>query len=150
MNRTFKTKVIRLITEAVPGLVQLQPGQRLIIDHAGHPVEYTVDAAPRALTHLAPLGEADVKFPRYAAYGRMIVEATDGDYVPIALLFAERCAREGAPPPDMSIYRMSINLKGPKRTAAGDVKYTYEFLHVNALFAQLLRSVLLKLGRDNE
>eukprot|EP00961_Rhodomonas_salina_P118595 1596801-Rhodomonas_salina.1 len=60
-----------------PGLVQLQPGQRLIIDHAGHPVEYTVDAAPRALTHLAPLGEADVKFLLYTAYGRMIVEATE-------------------------------------------------------------------------
>eukprot|EP00961_Rhodomonas_salina_P295507 3935517-Rhodomonas_salina.1 len=100
MNRTFKTKVIRLVIEAVPALVQLQPGQRLIIDHAGHPVEHTVDAPPRELTELPPLGEADVKFPRYAPLGRMVAEATDGDYVPIALLHIERCVREGAPPPD--------------------------------------------------
>eukprot|EP00961_Rhodomonas_salina_P292989 3933388-Rhodomonas_salina.1 len=72
MNRTFKTKVIHLVTQAVPGLVQLQPGQRLIIDHQGSPVEYRVDAEPCVLAHLQPLGEADIKFPRYAAYGSML------------------------------------------------------------------------------
>lgn len=150
MNRTFKTKVIHLVVRTLPQLVQLQPGQRLIIDHEGHPVCHTATGEPEPLTEMQPLGEADVKFTRYMSLGRMLVEATDGDYVPIALLHLERARAAGADPADVSIYRMEINLRGPKRNAAGDIKYTYEHLHVNALLGQINRSILLKLGRSPE
>lgn len=146
MNRTFKTKVIRFIAETVPKLVTLAPGQRLIVDHQGHPLQYTTEG-PGLLEDVPPAGEADVKFARYARLGRMLVEATDGDYIPIALLHLER---QGETAPDISLYRMEINLNGPKRTRDGDVKYTYEHLHVNTLLAQLRATILLKLGRRPE
>eukprot|EP00961_Rhodomonas_salina_P235850 3187659-Rhodomonas_salina.1 len=44
---------------------------------------------------------------------------------------------------------MCVNLKGPKRTAHGDVKYTYEHLHVNRLYTHLRCAILLKLGRQH-
>lgn len=45
------------------------------------------------LDGLPPLGEADVKFTRYAdLYQRLMVDSIDGDSVPIALLHHERCA----------------------------------------------------------
>jgi hypothetical protein len=147
MNRAFKTKVIAMISRALPALVPLAPGQRLIIDHVGHPVCHARDAEPVELEDLPPAGEADVKAMRYARLGRMLIDATDGDYVPIALLHLERAA--GAPV-DVSIYRMAVNVGGPKRNAAGDVRITYEHLHVNTLAAQLRAAVLEKLRRRPE
>jgi hypothetical protein len=46
----------------------------------------------RELDGLPPLGEADVKFTRYAdLYQRLMVDSIDGDSVPIALMHHERC-----------------------------------------------------------
>ena len=146
MNRAFKTKVILMIAQALPALVPLAPGQRLIIDHRGHPVCHAAGAAPVELEDLPPAGEADVKAMRYACLGRLLVEATDGDYVPIALLHLERANA----PRDISILRMEVNLKGPKRNAAGDVRHGYEYLHANTLLAQLRDAVLQKLRRRPE
>eukprot|EP00961_Rhodomonas_salina_P016408 220724-Rhodomonas_salina.1 len=39
---------------------------------------------------------------------------------------------------------MEINLNGPKRTAAGDVKYTYEYVHMNQLYKHLMVSIFNK------
>lgn len=40
---------------------------------------------------LAPLGEADVKFVRYAdLFQRLMVDSIDGDSIPIALVHHER------------------------------------------------------------
>ena len=150
MNRVFKTKVIHLVARTLPKIVPLQPGQRLIIDHEGHPMQYTATGDPTELVDLQPLGEADIKFTRYASLGPMLVEATDGDYIPIALMHLERHAAAGREAPPISILRMCINLKGPKRTSAGDVKYEYEHLQVNTLHSQLLDTILLKLGRRPE
>jgi hypothetical protein len=147
MNRAFKTKVIAMITAALPALVPLGRGQRLIIDHRGHPVCHSGDGEPTELEDLPPAGEADVKAMRYARLGRLLIEATDGDYVPIALLHLERAGADAA---DVSILRMEVNLRGPKRNAAGDVRYGYEHLHANTLLAQLRGAVLQKLRNRRE
>ena len=66
-NRTFKSKVIQLVIEQLTGpMLEIGEGQSLIVDYQGHPVQYLRggESLPRA--GFAPLGEADVKFTRYA------------------------------------------------------------------------------------
>jgi hypothetical protein len=81
-NRTFKAKVIGLVVERLPGLLQLRPDQTLIIDYAGVPKEFR--AGPngleiREIPELVPLGEADVKFTRYAdLFKDLLVDSVDG------------------------------------------------------------------------
>ncbi len=48
------------------------PGQALIIDYQGTPTRYTCDGPPALVEGLIPLGEADVKFPRYAQMFRSL------------------------------------------------------------------------------
>jgi hypothetical protein len=60
------------------------------------PTSYTWDAEARHVINadvdgLAPLGEADVKFVRYAdLFQRLMVDSIDGDSIPIALMHHER------------------------------------------------------------
>lgn len=124
-NRTFKSKVIALVIRNLPKLLNLQAGQSLIIDYAGCPTEfYPADQhlQYRTLDHLAPLGEADVKFTRYAdIYKDLLVDSVDGDSVPIALLHHENKMRSltmgsmrtadllGAPP-RICIYRITTRV----------------------------------------
>ena len=72
MNRVFKTKVIAMVIQELPRELKFTPTQTLVIDYAGTPEEYKmVDGAlqVRPLPNLAPLGEADIKFTRYAEIG---------------------------------------------------------------------------------
>jgi len=56
------------------------------------------------------MGEADVKFTRYAdRYGSLLVDSIDGDSVPIALMHHEMRSRQGVPIPKVCIYRMELN-----------------------------------------
>ncbi len=88
MNRAFKRRVIQLVLERLPLLVDLAPGEQLIVDYMGAPVRYTHGGGPpSAMTEFEALGEADLKFFRYAErYGSLLVMATDSDYLPIAML----------------------------------------------------------------
>jgi hypothetical protein len=82
------------------------------------------------LSHYAPLGEADIKFMRYAdLYRDLLVDSVDGDSVPIALLHHEQCIREmtggsmnaedltGAPP-RVCIYRITTRTSVDETAAA--------------------------------
>lgn len=91
---------------------------------------------------LRPLGEADVKFTRYAdRFQKLIVDSIDGDSVPIALAHHERCLSRGVAPPRMAVYRLEIRLKdaetGKKRHSDGRVVRTYEYLDVTLLYEAL-------------
>jgi hypothetical protein len=129
-NRTFKAKVIALVIERLQWLLKLKGEQSLIIDYAGHPVAYRTgpdgQMQSRVLDHLAPLGEADVKFTRYADIFRdLLVDSVDGDSIPIALLHYEACMRdlthgsmeasdlEGVPP-RICIFRMTTRTADDK------------------------------------
>lgn len=146
MNRTFKTKVIKMLAETIPQLVNLGPGQQLIIDYYDHPVSYAKGREPLLFEDLRPLGEADIKFCRYSKLGNMVVDATDGDYIPIGLLHIEKSVALGQPVPNISLYRMEINLKGPKRDKNGTLKHSYEYVHLNNLYVSLRQGILQKLG----
>ena len=93
MNRDFKKKVIDLVCERVPKMIELKPGQELIIDYK-RVVQYVSETDPSKhmipviVPDLAPMGESDVKFARYVdKYGNALVHAIDGDYLAIALLY---------------------------------------------------------------
>ena len=99
MNRDFKLKLVEMICERVPLMIQakLQSSgseklhKDFIIDYK-RAVVYSFKkegiALPRVLDELQPMGESDVKFCRYVdLYGSALVHAIDGDYLAIALLY---------------------------------------------------------------
>lgn len=158
MNRVFKTKVINLVCEYLPKLLKLAPDQTLIIDWDCNALRFQHGSEqPSEDESLPPLGECDCKATRYARFGNLLIDTTDGDYIPISLMFVERAMREArvvsearAPGeargisvsvPSVAIYRMECKTKAvqAKRKAAGDdrPRITYEFVHVNHLLRHL-------------
>jgi hypothetical protein len=92
MNRDFKVKLVEMICERIPGMVQAQMNkdveQELIIDYKRVVVYSHKGSIPRVMSELTPMGESDVKFCRYVdMYGSALVHAIDGDYLAIALLY---------------------------------------------------------------
>ena len=92
-DRVFKSKVITMVIQELPMALKLAPTQTLVIDYAGTPEEdRMVDGALqiRPPPDLAPLGEADIKFARYAEICRdLLVDSVDWDSIPIALIHQE-------------------------------------------------------------
>ena len=132
-NRTFKSKVIALVIDRLPNLLQLKEGQTLIIDYAGCPKEFRAGEGgvqTRDLPELLPMGEADVKFTRYAdLFKDLLVDSVDGDSIPIALLHHEACIKDLTmgtmqaddlveAPPRVCIYRITtrVEKEAPKQT----------------------------------
>ena len=161
-NRTFKAKLIRMVIEKLPGLLNLKPDQTLIIDYAGCPKEIRAVESGleiRELRELLPMGEADIKFTRYAdLFKDLLVDSVDGDSIPIALLHHEACVREltmGSmdlddlveAPPRICIYRITTRVAddlpaAKKRSADGEekskaYKRTFEYVHIPALYHTL-------------
>lgn len=88
MSPWFKHRVIELVCANVPRLVTPPAGARLIVDWETV-VEYTYSGqvVETPLEMDSDIGEADLKFTRWARRLRcsMLIEATDGDYIPISL-----------------------------------------------------------------
>jgi hypothetical protein len=151
-NRTFKTRVIDLVLLRLPTLLlRGHPKRRLIVDYQ-QPVEYRVESDGICccpIQELPPMGEADLKFTRFAdRHGRLMVDSIDGDSVPIALLHHELCLRRATPPPVVSIYRMELNTTGQKRSADGKrAPRTYEYVNVHALYEGLMQAIAQCTGR---
>jgi hypothetical protein len=161
-NRTFKAKLIAMVIDKLPGLLELKPEQTLIIDYAGCPKEIRAVESGleiRELRELMPMGEADVKFTRYAdLFKDLLVDSVDGDSIPIALIHHEACVREltmGSmdeddlveTPPRICIYRITTRVADDepaarKRSADGEgkskaPKRTFEYVNIPALFHTL-------------
>jgi hypothetical protein len=90
MNPHFKNKVIQLVCDSIPHLVHATQGCRLVVDwQTIETYEYDAEGLITAST-LEPastVGEADIKFPYWMRRLQtpMLIEATDGDYIPISL-----------------------------------------------------------------
>ncbi len=150
-NRVFKTRVIDLVILRLPGLLLTnKPQRRLIVDYQ-QPVEYRFEdgrVTAELLEEFPALGEADVKFTRFAdRFGKLVVDSIDGDSVPIALMHHELCLRRATPPPLVSIYRME--LKQAKRAADGAQRRpkSYEHVNVHALYEGLRDAIAQSTGR---
>lgn len=169
-NRTFKSKVISLVAQKLPEMLTFLPGQTLIIDYKGHPVAHRLEGGQvvsEPLQCFEPLGEADVKFTRYAGmFKDLLVDSIDGDSIPIALLYQEKCFRnmtQGSmdpkdltqAPPRICIYRITAKTdedkerpaKKPKTGDKSEVQKavrcanrTYEYVNIPLLYLSL-RSV---------
>ena len=172
-NRTFKARVIDLVLLRLPQVLLLagddHAQKRLIVDYKGEPQEYRFNPSERRVicqpfeAGLQPLGEADVKFTRYAdRFKKLMVDSIDGDSIPIALLHFERRLRVQSDPPQISVYRMELNgpcgSAGTKRRAAdgqtadsgiGSLRVTkekqnkkraYEFVNIPALYESLMQA----------
>lgn len=106
-NRMFKRKVIDMICNTLVEHVSpmQQPSQgnidrALIIDYSSCPIRFVCRAGtnqfekhePDFMTFLPPLGEADIKFLRWAELfkGDILAHSVDGDFIPIALIRYEQ------------------------------------------------------------
>jgi hypothetical protein len=101
---------------------------------------------------LAPLGEADVKFTRYAdLYEKLWVDSIDGDSVPIALMHHERALGMGVCPPRVAVYRLEIKLDKPEKAGAKRErpKRTWEYMSVTGVYEALKTAVLQSVGRTH-
>jgi hypothetical protein len=152
-NRVFKSKVILMVIDRVPGLLNLTPDQTLIIDYAGCPKEYRKGPNGleiKDLNELMPLGEADVKFTRYAdLFKDLLVDSVDGDSIPIALLHHEACFRDltmGSmesddlveSPPRICIYRITTRVDNIKKRSLDDKpKRSFEYVNIPSLYLTL-------------
>jgi len=166
-NRTFKAKIIALVIQRLPQLLTFLPGQSLIIDYRGHPISYSLqngELVSEELTELQPLGEADVKFTRYAnMFKDLMVDSVDGDSIPIALLYQEKCFREYTEgsmdpkdltdaPPRICIYRITTKTADEKERPSKKAKSgsegveakvtrcsnrTYEYVNIPMLYLSL-------------
>ena len=142
-------QVIELVVYRLISTLRLGEGQSLIVDYQGHPVQYTAAGmhAGVPMTGLAPLGEADVKFVRYATmFEKLQVDSIDGDSVPIALLHMERT---GGMQGNISVLRLETRLKGSSSTADKGAKRArtgpsrvYEYVNIGLLFAVLRDHVI--------
>ena len=92
MNPHFKNKVIQLVCDSVPHLVRGFEGCRLIVDwQIIETYEYDAEGliVESSFTQepASTIGESDIKFPYWMnrLQTPMLIEATDGDYIPISL-----------------------------------------------------------------
>lgn len=138
-NRTFKSKVIDLVKTRLPGAILLGEGQKLIIDHNSKPVVYLSNGTHAELEGVERKGESDVKFTSYTDLGPMVIDAIDGDYVPMSLLHLENLARAGKAVPQIAIYRIVTRLKGDE---PGGKARKFEYLHANLLAAELCKEIV--------
>jgi len=122
-NRVFKTRVIDLVILRLPSLLLTagkMEGKRVIIDYQ-KPMEYRMGPEGRIvreeIPEFEPMGEADVKFTRYAdRYGSLLVDSIDGDSIPISLMHHEMRVRQGGPIPRVCVYRIEINQDKKRKT----------------------------------
>lgn len=107
-NRIFKRRVIDMVCNRVVEHVTVGSGagdayqRTLVIDYTGCPIMF--QAPPRAskfnhlepqfMADVPPMGEADIKFLRWAEHfgGDMVASSVDGDFIPIALMRREEQA----------------------------------------------------------
>lgn len=162
-SRAFKARVVELVLLRLPHVLLVgRPGKRLVVDYT-RPVEHSfepgVGMRRAELADLEPLGEADVKFPRYAAmHGSLMVDSIDGDSVAIALRHHELCVRHGASPPRVSVFRLELKTSDSKGEPKPDPKpedkkrkrpppRTYEYVDIPALYQGLMVAVAQSVGR---
>lgn len=148
-NRAFKAKVVDLVITRLPRMIlSKNPTKKLVIDY-DKPVEhmfYENEVVSNVMENLAPMGEADVKFTRYAdIYDKLIVDSIDGDSIPIALVHHELRLESTGTSPRVSVYRMELKTAedkaSKKRDQAGTEKTkpvrAYEYVDIQLLYEAL-------------
>jgi hypothetical protein len=118
IRHPLQDKVISLVCERIQSLIKPSFDRVLIVDFKGAPKLYTSPTTcPVDVPGIAELGESDVKYARYVhILGNSIVCATDGDYIPIAMLYY---ATHGITPNNnIYLFRQLANIDPPNPPAS--------------------------------
>ena len=141
MNPHFKNKVIQLVCDSLPHLVQgATEGCKLIIDwQTIETHEYDVQGLIVASTPepASSIGEADIKFPYWMRRLQtpMLIEATDGDYIPISLGLKA-----------VDVHHPVAILKGRRKDDSGNDSSHPEFIDIDTLH-QCLKTAFFRASR---
>jgi hypothetical protein len=148
-----------------PCLPLVKQDRAFIIDYSNCPIRFSCEAGstkfnasqPDFMTALAPMGEADVKFLRWAELfqGDILAHSVDGDFIPIALIRYESNKKKAPEeqPYRLALYRLKCRLpeqcpkpgskrKSSEAAAPARKKNPREFEYVNipALYEGLCKS----------
>lgn len=109
--------------------------RKLVIDYSSCPIQFTCpmgslefDRQPVFLTDLPPMGEADVKFLRWAHVfqGDIVSYSVDGDFIPISLIHYERQLLEKKDrrhqPFRIALYRLKYKMPSSSSSEPGGSK----------------------------
>ena len=136
-NRTFKVAVIQFIVKNI-ALHYKSCRKTVIVDWVGVPVVIGRPLAEDARTlpesvvrETSKRGECDIKAFAWTGWGATILESTDGDFIPLALL-------QTSADPTKRIYleRIETRVSG-KRKASGEKKRQMEFVDMACLHAHV-------------
>lgn len=134
-NRYFKSQVVAMVVRNVQRQYKNHE-KTVIIDWIGPPIVVgrALELDGRELPFEvvdkdARRGECDVKALAWSAFGTLVVQSTDGDFVPLALVYCENNT-------DKQVFLERIETKISKcvkRTALGTTKRTMEFVCMREL-----------------
>ena len=134
-NRYFKSQVVNLVVRNLKRHYA-DHGRTVILDWMGPPVvlgralELDERTLPEVVLHPdARRGECDIKALAWATWGPLVVQSTDGDFVPLALI---HCA--ASPLSHVVLERIETKVAAAgKRDSAGRAKRQMEFVCMRAL-----------------
>jgi hypothetical protein len=131
-NRTFKSKVAAFVTQNMRIIFQDMLHTTLLIDFKDK-VEHVgafYELPPVLADATARRGECDVKaFTFLSDDGPLLIQSTDGDFIPLALLQMQLHHAKDKALPQVFLYRMRTTLdKDKKRPAEGSSKREYEYV----------------------
>jgi len=113
----------------------------VIVDWMGPPVvlgralEVDKREVPAAvLDPAAKRGECDIKALAWSEFGPLVVQSTDGDFLPLALVHCEAHADR-----QVFLERIETRVSAAKRTALGTTKKRMEFVCMRALCSHVTR-----------
>jgi len=144
-NRTFKVKVIKYVVCRLKQHFRLEDRRSVVLDFHGVPEvvggSFKLPLLFAGHTEERPLrrGECDIKGPDYLPHrGNLLLESTDGDFIPIALIQLEKRRRESNSLANIFVHRIKVKTTtSTKRAASGAAKREFEFVDVGALLAYL-------------
>jgi hypothetical protein len=136
-NRTFKIAVIQFIAKNI-ALHYKGCRKTVIVDWVGAPAVVGRPLADDARTlpecvvrDTSKRGECDIKAFAWTCWGPTMIESTDGDFVPLALL-----QTSADPTKRIFLERIQTRVTG-KRTASGEKKRQMEFVDIASLHAHV-------------
>jgi hypothetical protein len=136
-NRTFKVAVIHFIVKNIK-LHYRKFGKTVIVDWMGVPVVLGRPLSEDARTlpdcvvdATSKRGECDIKAFAWTVWGPTMIESTDGDFIPLALLQTSMDSSKR-----IFLERIQTRIS-KKRTAEGTTKRQMEFVDISSLHAHV-------------
>ena len=136
-NRTFKVAVIQFIVKNI-ALHYKNCQKTVIVDWVGVPTvtgrqlqDDTRMLPECVLRDTSKRGECDIKAFAWTCWGPTMIESTDGDFIPLALLHTSSDTTKR-----IFLERIETKVSG-KRTTSGVKKRTMEFVDISSLHAHV-------------